>query len=231
MKIGIAGPISTESIAPFLPCDTATLPVGCGGAPLLGTLIGELLSRGHEVSAYTMSPNMPLDLPQPVIAQGERFKVYYCPQRKHSVRLNGWHLGRIVDFFRLERRYLQQAIRIDNPDVVHAHWAYEFALAAISSGKPHIVTCHDAPDVVLKYMPNIYRFGRYLMARHCLGQAKLVTAVSPYLCNAVQKYCNVPIAVVQNPLPDFLLTQEYDKYSNKIDENNKTFHLNCKRSD
>jgi len=71
-------------------------------------------------------------------------------------------------------------------------------------------------------MPNIYRFGRYLMARHCLGQAKLVTAVSPYLCNAVQKYCNVPIAVVQNPLPDFLLTQEYDKYSNKIDENNKT---------
>ncbi|MBC7405038.1 MAG: hypothetical protein H7252_05065, partial [Cytophaga sp.] len=88
MKIGIAGPVSTESIARFLKCDTATLPVGYGGAPLLGTLIGEMLARGHHVSAYTTSADLPLNLPQPVIAQGERFKIYYCPQRKHAVRMN-----------------------------------------------------------------------------------------------------------------------------------------------
>ena len=206
MKIGISGPISSESIAPFLACDAAALPVGYAGAPLLGTLIGELLSRGHEVSAYTTSPGMPLNLLQPVMAQGERFKIYYCPMRKHSVRMNGWHLGRIVDFFRLERHYLEQAIRMDNPDVVHAHWAYEFALAAIASGKPHVVTCHDAPQEVLRYMPNIYRLGRFFMAHQAMRSAKYLTTVSPYMLGMLPKK---KIAVIGNPLPPFLAEQPF----------------------
>lgn len=208
MKIGIAGPISTESIAPFLACNTAGLPVGYGGAPLLGTLIGELLSRGHDVSAYTTSPNMPLNLPLPMMAQGERFKIYFCPMRQHSVRMNGWHLGRIVDFFRLERRYLAQAIRMDTPDVVHAHWAYEFALAAIASGKPHVVTCHDAPQEVLKYMPNIYRLGRFFMAHQAMRSAKCLTTVSPYMLDMLP---NMKITVIGNPLPALLTAQPFSQ--------------------
>ncbi len=207
MKIGIVGPVSTESIAQFLACDTATLPVGYGGAPLLGTLIGELLARGHEVAAYTTSINLPLNLPQPVMAKGDRFTIYYCPQRKHSVRMNGFHLGRIVDFFHLERRYLEQAIRMDNPDVVHAHWAYEFALAAIASGKPHVVTCHDAPQKVLKYMPNIYRLGRLFMARKTMRYANCLTTVSPYMLGILAEK---NINVIANPLPTFLVGKPFD---------------------
>ncbi|NOT97671.1 MAG: glycosyltransferase family 4 protein [Sideroxydans sp.] len=201
MKIGIAGPISTESIARFIDGDVSTLPVGYGGAPLLGTLIGELLARGHEVSAYTTSPNLPLNLAEPAMAQGERFKIYYCPVRKHSVRMNGWHLGRIVDFFRLERRFIEQAIRMDNPDIVHAHWAYEFALAAIASGKPHVVTCHDAPQEILKYMPNIYRLGRYFMARKAMRTAQQLTTVSPYMREALMTLVSKEIEVIPNPIP------------------------------
>jgi glycosyltransferase involved in cell wall biosynthesis len=201
MKIGITGPISTESVARFIQGDTSILPAGYGGAPLLGTLIGELLARGHEVSAFTTSDNLPLNLPQPIIAHGESFKIYYCPQRKHSIRMNGWHLGRIVDFFSLERRYLEQAIRMDNPDVVHAHWAYEFALAAIASGKPHVLTCHDAPQEVLKYMPNIYRLGRYFMARKAMNAAQTLTTVSPYMKETLRPLVKKEIAVIPNPLP------------------------------
>lgn len=201
LHIGIAGPISTESIARFIEGDASSLPIGYAGAPLLGTLIGELLARGYEVSAYTTSPYLLLNLAEPVIAKGERFKIYYCPVRKHSVRMNGWHLGRIVDFFRLERRYLEQAIRMDNPDVVHAHWAYEFALAAISSGKPHVVTCHDAPQEILKYMPNIYRLGRYFMARKAMRTAQKLTTVSPYMRDALMPLVGKEIEVIPNPLP------------------------------
>lgn len=210
MKIGITGPISTESVARFIDGDTSNLPVGYGGAPLLGTLIGELLARGHEVSAYTTSPNLPLNLAEPVMAQGDRFKIYYCPVRKHSVRMNGWHLGRIVDFFGLERRYLKQAIRMDSPDVVHAHWAYEFALAAIASGKPHVVTCHDAPQEILKYMPNIYRLGRYFMARKAMNLAKLLTTVSPYMQDALMPLVKKEIVVVPNPIPALVAQRPFD---------------------
>ena len=59
MKIGIVGPIGTENIARFISDDPARLPHGYGGgfggASLLGTLIGELLARGHKVAAFTIS--------------------------------------------------------------------------------------------------------------------------------------------------------------------------------
>lgn len=200
LHIGIAGHISTESIARFIDGDASSLPVGYGGAPFLGTLIGELLACGHQVSAYTTSANLPLDLLQPIMAQGERFKIYYCPARKHSVRMNGWHLGRIVDYFRLERRYLAQAIRKDNPDVVHAHWTYEFAMAAMESGIPYLVTAHDDPTEVLKLYKNVYRFGRYLMARRVLRHAQAITAVSDDLKRRIAPLAHSEITVIPNPL-------------------------------
>jgi glycosyltransferase involved in cell wall biosynthesis len=205
MKIAIAGPIATENIKTFLNKGYDQLPIGYSGAPLLSTLIGELLARGHEVSAYTTSSDLPLNLAQPLMAEGKRFKIYYCPARIHSIRMNGRYLGRIVDFFRLERRYLQQAIHIDNPDVIHAHWAYEFALAAISSGKPHVLTCHDAPQKILKYMPNIYRLGRYFMARKAMNTAQKLTTVSPYMQATLSHVVDKNIEVIPNPIPPHVI--------------------------
>ena len=207
MKIAIAGPIATEDIKTFLNKGYDQLPIGYSGAPLLSTLIGELLARGHEVSAYTTSSDLPLNLAQPLMAEGERFKIYYCPARIHSIRMNGLYLGRIVDFFSLERRYLQQAIQMDNPDVIHAHWPYEFALAAIYSGKPHVVTCHDAPQQILKYTPNIYRLGRYFMARKAMNAAQKLTTVSPYMQTALSHVVDKNIEVVPNPIPPQLMRQ------------------------
>jgi glycosyltransferase involved in cell wall biosynthesis len=211
LHIGIAGPISTESIEQYLNVEASTLPVGYKGAPLLGTLIGELLSRGHKVSVYTTSNDISPDLPSPVIAEGDNFKIYYCPSRKHSIRMNGRHLGRIIDFFRRERLYLGQAINLDNPDVVHAHWAYEFALATIKSGKPHIVTCHDAPQTILKYMPNLYRLGRYFMAIKAMRTANKLTTVSSYMFDSLTTLTSNKIEVVPNPIPWTVVQHPFDK--------------------
>lgn len=202
MKIGIAGPISTDSVSRFLRGDLSKLPKGYSGAPLFGTLIGALLERGHRISAFTTSAGLPLSSENVVVAEGERFKIYYCPVRPHAFRPKGGHLGRGADFFRLEREGLRRAMLEDKPDVIHAHWMYEFALAAIESGIPHVVTCHDAPQAVLRYMPNLYRFIRYLMARKVFLDARCLTAVSPYLREKVRHYSRMPITVVPNPLPD-----------------------------
>ncbi len=215
LHIGIAGPIDTEAIKLHLNADTdvAKLPIGYGGAPLIGTLIGELLARGHRVSAYTTSSDLSLDIIEPFVAEGARFKIYYCPVRKHSMGMNGKYIGRIVDFFKLERRFIELAILKDNPDVVHAHWAYEFALAAISSGKPNLVTCHDAPQQVLKYMPNLYRLGRYFMAIKAMRKAKKLTTVSPYMYDLLLPLAKKELDIIGNPLPtevtDTLLPARY----------------------
>lgn len=201
MKIAIVGPILTEDIVAFLDGDQGHLPPGHGGAPLMGTLIGELLRRGHHVSAFTTSSGMCLGDKHLVTADGEGFRISYCGARPHAFRPKYGYFGRAADFFALERLCLQKAIVRTAPDVVHAHWSYEFGLAAIETGLPHVITCHDVPHLVLKYMTNWYRFMRYWMARQCLAKAGVVTAVSPFLQAEIQSYCPVPINVVPNPLP------------------------------
>lgn len=199
MKIGIAGHIATSSIARFLDGDIADLPSGYYGAPLLGTLIGALLERGHTVMAYTTSSDMAASAR--VSATGRNFKITYCPARPRAFRYSDGRWGRAADAFKLERDLLRGAMANDAPDLVHAHWSYEFALAAIESGLPHVVTCHDAPQVVLRFSPNLYRLVRYFMARRVLRKAQYITAVSPYLKQKLEGYARNPIRVVPNPLP------------------------------
>ena len=175
MKIAIVGPIATKSVAHLLDCDTSALPQGVAGAPLLATLIGTLIERGHEVVGVTQGPGVPLDLDKAVVAYGPRFRIHYAPVRRHSFRFNGRHVGRMVDAYGLERRYYVQALQEERPDVIHAHWAYESGLAAEASGFPYVLTCHDSPVQVLRYMTNLYRFGRLLMARKAMRQARVIS--------------------------------------------------------
>ena len=201
MKIGISAPVSTDSIKDLLSPSSTVLPMGYKGAPFLGTLIRSLLKKGHQVSVYTLDNSLSPNNLDPVIATGENFKIYYLPMRKHSVRFNNGYLGRIVDLYHREIVAIRRSIELDNPDFVHAHWSYEFSIAAITSGKPYLMTCHDSPIQVLKYMPNIYRFGRLLMAVWALRSAKNISVVSPYLQHELNKLTSRKLLVVPNPSP------------------------------
>ncbi len=209
MHIGIVGPIATADIRHLLDGETIGLPVGYSGAPLLVTLIAELLRRGHRITAVTLSGGMALNWRQLVRVKGTNLEVVYVPMRRRAWRPNGWLLGRILDLYAFERRGLQYAIEQAAPDVVHAHWTYEFSLAALNTSLPHLITCHDAPAVVVRYTRSLYRVLRYFMARRVFRQGKLFSAVSGYMAMAVQQYTKVPIRVVPNPLADYVLARGY----------------------
>lgn len=204
LHIGIAGPIATEHIANLLDCDTSTLPAGYTGAPLTAVLIKELLLKGHTVSAFT-TDELLAPSTGTVKVSSRNFNFTICPARRRAWRFNKWRLGRAVDGFAYERKQLINAINQANPDIIHAHWTYEFALAAIKTGIPHLITCHDAPAVVLRYTRSFYRAIRYLMARRVFAQGRHFTAVSPYMVNAIQHYTKEPIPVVPNPLSGHVL--------------------------
>lgn len=212
MHIGIVGPIATADIAHLLEGDTKQLPAGYAGAPLLASLISELLSRGHTVSAFTLSSDLALKRGLVVSTRGPNFNMHYSPMRPRAWRPNGWLPGRIVDLYRFERRALQEAISKTAPDVVHAHWAYEFALAALATTIPNVVTCHDSPLTIAKLYsrsrPTIsaYRWLRVLLARKVLREATCVTAVSPYMRDQVQGMTTTRITVVPNPVDNLALT-------------------------
>lgn len=133
MKIGIAGHITTDSIARFIDGGATGLPRGYYGVPLLGTLIGALLHRGHHsIVAYTTSSDMPHAIC--VNASGD---LTYCASRSSAFRYSEGRWGRAADAFQKERALLSQAMQDDAPDLVHAHWSYEFPLAVAEHMRNH----------------------------------------------------------------------------------------------
>ena len=200
----MAGPLTGADVSTLLHPSIGKLPRGYDGAPLLHVLIAELLQRGHRVTAYTLSSDLPLADGAAVVASGAGLDVHFVPMRPRAWPFNGRRVGRIVDLYGFERRGLARAMRATAPDVIHAHWAYEFAWAALDSGLPHVVTCHDSPLVVARMASGFkragYRWLRAGMAWHVLRHAAHVTAVSPYMQSEIAAWCSVPVAVVPNPV-------------------------------
>lgn len=201
MRIAVMGPITAASIAPYLADPLpGGFPPGVSGAPFMSVLIGALLARGHEVIAITSGGYVATRDTHPLGLKGERFEFHCCPNRRHHLRPSHGRIGRILDFYSYERGNMLQVLAQVRPDFVHAHWTYEYALAAIDSGVPHLVTAHDDPLEVLKLFRNFYRFGRYLMARRALGRASALSAVSVDLQTRLDRYASSSIEVVPNPL-------------------------------
>lgn len=215
MRICIVGPIATEDIAHLFDASTlANAPVGYIGAPILATLITSLVERGHEVIGITTDKG--LRLARGIVKlQGQQFRMVYCPQRQRAFMPGDGNLGRAIDAFRIERRFLVEAIRDAKPDVVHAHWLYEFAWAAQDAGFPHVLTAHDSPRQILKYSRNLYRTVRYLMARRVASRARYLTTVSPYMQRELSSITAAKIDVVPNPLPKQVFAIAPDRSSFK----------------
>jgi L-malate glycosyltransferase len=214
MHIGICGPVATSDVEHLLHGPSVDRPRGYSGAPLLGTLICELIRKGHKVSVFTLSSDLPLKRDATVVLQGPSLELHCCPMRPKAWPFNGRLPGRIVDLYAFERRALESAIARARPDVVHAHWSYEFAWAALRSGLPHVITCHDSPFVIARFQRDFrhggYRWLRAFMAWHVLRHAQLVTTVSPYMVDQIQPLCrpDVAVRVIPNPITDEAFVQK-----------------------
>ncbi len=187
MKIGFAGPASLHLLADHVQNGQA-LPAGYEFPPMsMWTL--QLLARGHRVVLFTHASGVT----KPQSFFGDRLTIHIGRQRAR---------GRARDFFALERRDLVEFMRADPCDIIHAHWTYEFALAALDSGQPVLVTAHDAPLRVLWYLPSPYRFMRLCMAWSVARRAPYLTAVSQDTAEHLRRYLlyKRPIAVVPNAL-------------------------------
>ncbi|WP_168733633.1 glycosyltransferase family 4 protein [Deinococcus sp. Arct2-2] len=138
-----------------------------GGLPVV-QLAREYLQRGHQVTVFTLD----METTEPRWIEGDRLRVFVGPYRSE---------GRARDLFAVERRSIEQAIWASDVPFVHAHWTYEFALGALASGRPTLVTAHDAPMRILSLNPSPYRALRTVMAAQTLVKAKHLTAVSPYV--------------------------------------------------
>ena len=106
-----------------------------------------------------------------------------------------------------DRRRIAQAIRRIRPDVVHAHSADRFALGAIESGLPAVVTVHGIIEVESGLEPTLSgrMRGRLRnkMAAAALKKAKNVILLSPYVADHYRhRLAHARTWTIENPVND-----------------------------
>ena len=166
--VAMLGPISPAQLRDLLDTGSSSgeLTEGLGGPPV-NLLVRELVSRGRHMLVVSLDPAVEHEL----VLQGPSLRIIIGPYRARPAR----------DFFAAERAYVQEVLRRERPDMVHAQWTYEWALAAQASGLPHIITAHDAPLNILRFDFGPYRIAKTLMAYRVLSRARRVVSVSPYV--------------------------------------------------
>jgi glycosyltransferase involved in cell wall biosynthesis len=200
MKIAIVAPSHKSFITEFLPnYSLDILPNGYAGATFVGTIIKELLQRGHEVIAVTTSVAID-DNYETKVFHHNTFTWYVVPERPHSIKFNGKKLGRIIDLFSFEIKCMSNILIELKPDFIHSFWSYEFTAAAKLTNLPFLATIEDNAFVILKYLKNFYRLGRLIMSERILKDIRFLSTVSPYMVNYCKRKGAV-VKVIPNPTP------------------------------
>ncbi len=167
MHLVYCGPFEPDQI--LNRADFPDLPKGYGGYGN-NRLIKKLAAVEDRVTAISTSPYIDAEWQLTV----GNLTLHLVPNRARV-------LHRALDFFAVEKRLLRRAIREANGDLVHAHWSYEFAQAALRVNRSSLITIHDAPVTILRSHRQVYRIFRLLMALSVRSRMRNVTFVSPYL--------------------------------------------------
>jgi glycosyltransferase involved in cell wall biosynthesis len=153
--------------------------------------------------AYTTSTG----IKEPFICKDDRLTICIAPRRDR-------HVAR--DFFKQERMFLRQLMTDYPADIINAHWTYEFALAALDTGLPTVVTIHDHAFTVLRYQFDPYRFMRLLMNYRTLHRARFMSTNSEYLWSLLSDRVKQKTIVI----PDF-----YDSRLEQTPRSQKRDHV------
>ena len=195
MKILLLGPCSLVDISHLLNSNDVEISrnfEGKRGIPV-SSLASTLVKMGHKVVILTLSQT---PIPDVQILKGPNFEIRLIPSRLRIRTL-------ALTFFREERRRIVDEIKLIDPNVVHAHWTYEYALAGLSSKKPLVITAHDAPFKIFGYFLDPFRLIRLIMAIVVRIKCESLIFVSPYLMNQWRKemFWNHKSKVIPNSSP------------------------------
>jgi glycosyltransferase involved in cell wall biosynthesis len=186
MRIGIAAPADIGLLAPLLP--RRDLPDGLGST-VISRLVRAFLEGGDQVVLYTLDPS----ISRPLRFERDGFTLHIGPYRaRHRMR----------DLMAVERRTMRDMVLSDPPDVVSAHWCYEFALGARAAGRPTLISVCDWAPTILRHSPDLYRLGRLAMFGWTLATSSHLAAPSPHIAGLVRRFSGKECAIVGQPLEE-----------------------------
>lgn len=161
----------------------------------MNNLISGLIQNGHEVSVYSLDARVTA----PLVLKGENLTVFFAHFRPRA-------RPRMLDMFRQEAAQIKKLILDDQPDIVHAQWTYEYALGAVQSGMPHLITFRDDAWEVLKLQRDLYRVLRFALDWRVRRQGTFFNVNSIYLRDKLAGF-KKDLPVVPNSVDDAYLAE------------------------
>lgn len=163
------------------------MPPGMGGSNLVH-LVQARLASGLPTDVITLDPTATSFFSR---YDGDLLRLWVIQKRSRRALRDG---------YRRETNGILQALQESQPDLCHAHWTYEYGLAALRQRQaPALVSIHDHAGNLLRQVG--WRFlPHYGMSRHVIVRAPLCTAVSPYIADYVETLRGVRPPVVPNVL-------------------------------
>lgn len=193
MRILISGPALTSAIAEATGIDLTGLPPGTAQTPI-APLAAAFIAAGHKLHIVTLDPG--IDEVQSYERDGLRLT--FCPLRG-APRFKARH--RMKDLFATEIAHLTRVMAQSDADIVHAHWTYEHAEAALRSGKPYVVTMHDLGWDYLFEFRDAYRLMRLVMKYRVMVRVRNLTVVGKFMLPKVWQYgFHGKVDLVPNPI-------------------------------
>ncbi len=182
----LLGPFSIRALREFLPDDSLTrLPSGAGGAALVNLALARL-ELGWPTDIITLDAQAPV---QGCFVEHGPLRLWIMPRRPARA---------MRDLFRDERAALHRALDAAQPEVCHAHWTYEYGLAAVEHAtSPTVVTVHDHAGHMLRWCGPRF-LPLYIMTRRVFRAARHLSAVSPETAAYAQRISGKPVKVIAN---------------------------------
>lgn len=190
LHIGVAGPCSPRVFASDLDLPEGALPIGLGGTPV-NHLVRAWLDSGLRVTLATLDRGHFGRVP--TVYRGEQLTLTVGAYRARR---------RARDAFWSERQAITAGLLQDPPDAISAHWSYEFALGAIATEIPTLVTVRDVPREIFRMQPTPYRLVRWAMHRSVMRRAAQLAFNSPYTQERLGHPRAASGVVLPNALPD-----------------------------
>lgn len=213
-KIGICSPITISEFIPYFDVESQAKGKRINGlkAPAVDAVVHELLQRGYKVSVYSLD----YGINDYVLLKGEKLTIILAPGHCQNV------LKRIFGIFTYKIFALKHCILMDSeqPDVFHAHWTHEFALAALlaSSSKSVVVTVRDwAPKVLRLFWKHYYFYIHYIMDYLVFHHKRaFIVANSDFMAEQILKRWKRQVPVLPNPISSRYLEanpkRKHDKF-------------------
>ncbi|MBD1395627.1 glycosyltransferase family 4 protein [Pontibacter sp. JH31] len=187
MTIGVAGPVNLQILDWDLK-DT-NLPA-TNSFPLTSHFINALLKRGFKVIAYTNST----EIEEPMVLERGNLKVCISRQKPQPGRR----------FFLYEVEDLRKMMAAHPADFISAFWSYEFAWAALKTGKPTVVSLHDVAFQILRKIPDMFRLVRWMINYIVVSKADFLLANSSYTYNQLDRKTKSKTRIIDNFYPSTL---------------------------